>query len=1216
VKIVKALIGFLTNKWVVQFLGLLALALLIGFAGPLIAVAGKTPLESEMARAVTIAAMFLAWLIYRLLMLILAGRKDRQLMSELAATEPGKSAEMEASEEEVETLKQGFEEALNVLRESRAQAKGGKQCLYELPWYVIIGAPGSGKTTALVNSGLKFPLAERLGKNFVKGVSGTRNCDWWFTDEAVLLDTAGRYTTQDSHQAVDAAAWQGFLQLVKKNRPRRPLNGVLVTLSLADLLQQTEEERNQHGAAVRRRVQELYQLLGVRLPVYLLITKTDLIAGFTDFFADFSQEDREQVWGETFPVDDPAHPRDWLQQFDSTYDELLQRIDKRKLQRIQEERDIQRRSLILDFPQQMALLKPLMASFLLKAFAPNRFEQPFLLRGIYFTSGTQEGTPIDRVMGILAGAFKLDRQSSPMYSGRGKSFFLTRLLKEVIFPEAELAGSDQRVERRHQLLQIGALAAAFCLTLAVIGLWAISYGINKAAIAKTEEQLTLYRTADVAPFDAQSNFKQLLPKLEAQLAVKGIWDSTGIMSHLGLNQGGKLGAGADDAYEGLLRGYFLPSIVSRLRDRIQAKPDVLLLKTYLMLGQPEKLDPKVVEAVVRADWELTFTSEPETIAKLTTHLQNLLQLNLGATQLDQNLIAAVRAKLTQSAPEQQCYESFKTEMGGATDHSHDFRLAEALKPNGPKAFFISDVKDKGFGFIPALFTAWGYGELFLRNSLVFVKGCMEQNWVLGIPETSSDPLEITRLHEKLKLLYLRDYQEYWSGMLAGIKLLPAQNMTQTINLLDVLSRPDSPLRMLLLALEKNTSLTKASSLLAQVAGKALPAQDAQALKLQEAAMKAVGSDAGLSVDPVRRMENVFESLNALVRAEPDKPAQIDAVLNKAKELRDYFMQTGGDSQAHKGAGMGGDVAGAARMEFARLPEPVKTWLMSLTNSGVTLGQLETAKAVEKAKKEEVEKKKEEAAKKLKEANKKLKELGIAAAGIGGGVDASGGGQGGGSQCKTAFGGRYPFVRSSQLDAPLADFSKFFSPNGIMDQFFQANLKDSVDTSSPQWRQKPADGLTPALSQAAIHEFQLAAKIRDAFFPVGGQTPMVQFDLKPLELDANADSFHLNIEGQEIIYRHGAEQVTRIQWPGQAAGSGARIVFEKPDKSQVVLSKEGPWAMFRLFDKSALVSAGGQDQFNLTFQAEGLSARFELRTVSVNNPFSLGDSWDFRCPESL
>ena len=1205
----KGLIGFFTNSWVIQFIGLLALALLIWFVGPLIALAGKAPLESELARMLSIAGMLLLWLAFRLGMHVLAQRKDRQLMSELAATEQSGSAVQEASEEELETLRRGFEEALQVLQDTRGKGQGGKQCLYELPWYVIIGAPGSGKTTALVNSGLKFPLAERLGKNFVKGVSGTRNCDWWFTDEAVLLDTAGRYTTQDSHLAVDAAAWQGFLDLIKKHRPRRPLNGVLVTLSLADLLQQTEEERNQHAAAIRRRVQELHQSLGVSPPIYMLFTKTDLVAGFTDCFADFTQEDREQVWGETFPADDPAHPADWLGLFESAFDELLQRLNKRTLPRVQAERDVQRRSQIIDFPQQMALLKPALSAFLQKAFAPNRFEQAFLLRGIYFTSGTQEGTPIDRVMGILARAFKLDRQASPMYSGRGKSFFLTRLLKEVVFPEADLAGADPRVERRNRLMQWGALLAAAFLTLGFIGVWTVSYSSNKMAIAQTEAQIARYQMDEAAVTDTRSNFKQLLPKLDALLAVKGIWDGAGLMSHFGLYQGGKLKAGADDAYEELLRGYFLPSIVSRLGERIQAKPDVLLLQAYLMLGQPEKLDPKVVEAVVRADWELSFNAEPETIAKLMTHLHNLLKMKLTGTQLDPNLVAETRAKLTQVSPERQCYESFKMEMAGH-DRSHDFSLAEALQPNGPKAFSYPETKAKGFGTIPGLFTAWGYGELFLKQGLVYVKGCMEQNWVLDLPASSADPREIAQLHEKVKLLYLHDYQEYWSKLLSSIKLLPGQSMSQTVNLLDVLSRPDSPLRQLLIEVEKNTTLTKVSSTLAQALGAAIPAMDEQTLKLQEAAKKATGFDSATATDPVRLLEANFDSLNGLVRGDASKPLPLDGVLGKAKELRDYFMQTGGGAQAQQAPRAGNDVVGSAKLEFARLPEPVRGWLMSLTNAGVTQGRTENELAVAKENKEAADKKQ-------KEANAKLKELGIASGGGAREAKAKeGGGGGGSSQCANAFRGRYPFVRASRQDAPMADFSKFFSPNGILDQFFQANLKDLVDTSSPQWRQKPTEGKSPAYSPVAIHEFQRAAKIRDAFFPGGGSTPMVQFDLKPLEIDANADAFHLVIEGQDIIYHPGAEQVTRIQWPGQAAGSGARIVFEKPDKSQAVLRMEGPWAMFRLFDKSSLQSARGRDKFNVTFQAEGLVARFELRTVSVNNPFSLGEAINFRCPESL
>ncbi len=111
-------------------------------------------------------------------------------------------------------LRERFEEAVATLKQQRRSGHS----LYDLPWYVFIGAPGSGKTTALLNSGLKFPLEQRMGKGALQGVGGTRNCDWWFTDEAVFLDTAGRYTTQDSDAASDSAAWGEFLALLRKYR--------------------------------------------------------------------------------------------------------------------------------------------------------------------------------------------------------------------------------------------------------------------------------------------------------------------------------------------------------------------------------------------------------------------------------------------------------------------------------------------------------------------------------------------------------------------------------------------------------------------------------------------------------------------------------------------------------------------------------------------------------------------------------------------------------------------------------------------------------------------------------------------------------------------------------------------------------------------------------------------------------------------------------------
>src|SRR6185369_5525917 len=144
------------------------------------------------------------------------------------------------------------------------------------------------------------------------GVGGTRYCEWWFSDEAVFLDTAGRYVAHETKNLKDAlagsAAWHAFLGLLKRERPLRPINGAIVTVSVTDLLLWAKAERQQFAAHVRMRLSELYAGLGTRFPVYLLVTKMDLLAGFIEFFGGLDDEQRAQVWGTTFaggrdPVD-------------------------------------------------------------------------------------------------------------------------------------------------------------------------------------------------------------------------------------------------------------------------------------------------------------------------------------------------------------------------------------------------------------------------------------------------------------------------------------------------------------------------------------------------------------------------------------------------------------------------------------------------------------------------------------------------------------------------------------------------------------------------------------------------------------------------------------------------------------------------------------------------------------------------------------------------
>ena len=228
----KAVFKFLFHPVLLGILGLLALALLIWFIGPMVAVAGVAPLESELARFVLIGLIVAAVVLRLVWRKLKARKKNEKLVEGLIEKDAAEKAAPQS--DEVQVLRKRFEDALRVLKESQAAARakqgglarllsvGSARYLYELPWYVFIGAPGSGKTTALINSGLHFPLAEKLGVHQLKGVGGTRNCDWWFTDDAVLIDTAGRYTTQDSDQGSDSEAWSGFLGLLKRHRPRQP----------------------------------------------------------------------------------------------------------------------------------------------------------------------------------------------------------------------------------------------------------------------------------------------------------------------------------------------------------------------------------------------------------------------------------------------------------------------------------------------------------------------------------------------------------------------------------------------------------------------------------------------------------------------------------------------------------------------------------------------------------------------------------------------------------------------------------------------------------------------------------------------------------------------------------------------------------------------------------------------------------------------------------
>ena len=1197
----KTIAAILLSPWVLYGLAVAVFGVLVWMFGPAIGIGGTYPLEPELTRIVLIGFAVFMYLAINLRRTLRARARERQLIAAMAKPDAAPDPDAVATGEELAVLGERLREALTTLRGSKKRGMFAGAYLYDLPWYMFIGPPGAGKTTALAQSGLKFPLADAKGPSPVKGVGGTRNCDWWFTDDAVLIDTAGRYTTQDSHEAVDSAAWQGFLKLLKTFRTRQPINGVIVSISLSDLAVLAEEERAGHARAIKARIRELHTQFNVRFPIYVLFTKCDLIAGFAEFFGNLGKEEREQVWGMTFALDEGKEEGGAVSHFAEEFDLLVERLNDRLVERMQAEPDIGARSLIYGFPQQFASVRDVAADFLDEIFRPSRLEMRPLLRGVYFTSGTQNGTPIDRLMGAISGQFGLSRQAVTAFSGAGKSFFLQRALKDVAFAEAGVVSVDAKLERRQTLIQRGAYVAAGVVLVLLTAAWATSYATNTALIGVENTQADQYSAQYAAlakrpPGD--TDLPALLPALATLRSLPGGYAdrqrSPGLLASFGLYQGYKLGAQANAAYYRALNSLLLPRLLARLEGQIQGhlnNTDFLYqaLKVYLILGRQGPLDPGLVQQWMDADFvgSVPGAGNADVRQALSQHVSALLERPLEPIPLNGPLVDQVRGILRQTPLARRSYARIlaSEEAQGLPT----WRYADNAGAAAGGVLLLRSGKSLDTG-VDGIYTYAGYHDTFAKLLPDVTQDVAEDSWVLGRQDrVASDGAQIAQLRKDVLGLYLDDFVRKWDVAIADVQIKPFKTMSEGLDELNTLSGPNSPLRNIFQAFDAETQLvqtTQTDKLTANSAKLAVGEAQKEALAKTSARERRIAMMLGATlapgaavVDPAQRVNDHFKWLHSFVGT-PDKPGGLDAVLTKMGQIYTSFSQVAASPNAAQAmlgaaaANTGSSLSAQLDTLGASMPGPVQAMVRTVSQSSSSVTTSGAKQQIQDA-----------------WATKVL------------------------PLCQAALTDRYPLVEGSTNDVPMDDFVRLMAPGGLIAQFFDDTLKPFVDTTQKPWRWNGADNNQLGLSPNTLQQFQLAADIRAALFPAGGSTVALKFTLAPATLDPGIGQVGLDVDGQELTYAHGPIQPMRMQWPGTAGRNQVRLTFSPVSGASSSVTKEGPWAIFRLLD-SGKASSVQTDRVTYAFSGAGGTASFLVTAGSVVNAFTLPALHQFRCPATL
>lgn len=1111
---------------------------------------------------------------------ILAARRANALERELLQLASAQAAQVRPDRRpEILALREQMKAAIGALKRSKLGGKGGSAALYALPWYAIVGPPAAGKTTALEKSGLSFTAPPGGGGPKIRGTAGTRNCDWWFSRDAILLDTAGRFATAEE----DQAEWFVFLDTVRKCRPERPLDGLVVGVSIESLLGVADGQLEELASKIRARLDEVMTRLEMVLPVYVLFTKLDLVPGFVEFWGDLNKAQRAQAWGATFGIDDPRL-NEPARAVEEEFDLLAQVLHARMLERIHSETVQEVRGKVVQFPLVFETLRPQVSRFIDQLCQADPYRDAPILRGFYFSSGTQTGASIERVLANMSKAFDFHaRGPEPRRPSEAHSYFVTELFEKVIFPDRHLAVHSTARLRRRTTRQVLIGAAALLITLLAVLPAMVSFAQNRDLIADTVSDVSKARAFEGSANTTASAVDVLLGRVrqleteESELRIPGFW---------GPRTAPELRQAVQRAYLERLRavvsGPVRSDLTANVRDignlvRVDAenfKSAYDDLKLYLMLTQVEHLNtdwatPKLTQAWLRAMGGEGPSSRENVEAHARRYLDTLRADATWAWSPDEGVIARARGRLAAQPLDELRY-------GWLVERTREI---PPITPGkiffGPSAQYFTardNVEVRG------LYTAAGWEKV--REALASPEAEFNiEPWVLG--------QDLARLEDgasgaaRLRDLYFERYVRAWSDFIGAISVAASPDIKTADDELRTLTEANGPYIRLFRTISENTALELEP-----------PSLTERALEKGKGLIeKAVpGLDAGVKERVVTSVERHFEPLNQFAFGDAKKskdgpPSGLSQYLAQLTTLEVALSQLS-ESRAEPSQEFAAELsrtAGAVQRLLGGLDSRTRLLVEPLLMTPIRGSRAGVFKADHAA---------------LSDRWKaEVWEI-----------------------WNSTLAPRFPFAEAGG-DASLAEFSDFFRPQvGLIWRFFDKDLKDRLERSGDKFVPKAAAEPVPFLPDF-LNCLNVAQEITDAVF---GTLPeaKVPFGVNIHSSGSDIAQIALRIDGALTKYKNEPEHWQQAQWPGAGPSKGASLEVKASGFTDEI-PREGDFGLFRLLAAGGIKPVGSGRELvpvyvsTWSLNREGTPpVTIELKPSKATQPFAKGFFKRMRCPTQV